>query len=67
MFCVNISDVRNEVNGHVKETRKNFSCSQKGCSKYVSSVHGNKIYYTDAFYRAMYDALHAGKNPVEAY
>ena len=38
-----------------------------GNTKYVASVHGNKIYYTDAFYRAMYDALHAGKNPVEAY
>ena len=38
-----------------------------GNTKYVASVHGDKIYYTDAFYRAMYDALHAGKNPVEAY
>ena len=36
-------------------------------NKYVSSVHGDKIYYTDEFYRALYDALHAGKNPVEAY
>ena len=36
-------------------------------TKYVSSVHGSKICYTDEFYRAMYDALHDGKNPVEAY
>ena len=38
-----------------------------GNTKYVASVHGDKIYYTDEFYRALYDALHAVKNPVEAY
>ena len=25
--------------------------------RYVSAVHGNKIYYTKEFYRAMYDCL----------
>ena len=35
--------------------------------RYVSAVHGNKIYYTKEFYRAMYDAVHNGKGAVDAY
>ncbi|MEI3148371.1 MAG: hypothetical protein V8T10_10830 [Merdibacter sp.] len=35
--------------------------------RYVSAVHGNKIYYTKVFYRAMYDAVHNGKGAVDAY
>ena len=35
--------------------------------RYVSAVHGDKIYYTKEFYRAMYDAVHSGKGAVDAY
>ena len=35
--------------------------------RYVSAVHGDKIYYTKEFYRAMYDAVHNGKGAVDAY
>ena len=35
--------------------------------RYVSAVHGNKIYYTKEFYRAMYDAVHNGKGAMDAY
>ena len=35
--------------------------------RYVSAVHGDKIYYTKEFYRAMYDAVHSGKGAEEAY
>lgn len=53
----------------VKKHKKTPPALKKAAEnkRYVSAVHGNKIYYTKEFYRAMYDAVHNGKGAVDAY